>query len=370
MLKSELYQLEKIVAGMVNYYETGQPTATASSPDFAAQLEQAFRQLREQLTKHLFGGTKEIALVRYVQFHQAGIIALADEFDARLEQRANNLPDLKAVQNEFLRHTDGLLNFLKISFYKFFDHDHPVPLREARTQLAVLQKQVDQLVQRLLAQRIEPSLTAVVQTALQGKLDTLVKVGLSNRQLQYLDDLLRLINETLDSGSADTLSLTELLYRQNFNSNNFISWLSQYLEISKSGSLLTAYVDLSNQFEPKALSIPETMRQGPGQPKTSPTAAPENTALKPGLHMPLNLSVPQFALFIRLCYLENCFHLHNISDIMRFFALNFETKKQLHISVKSFSRAFYRADQATAAVVRDLLNRMIGLIDKLYFPKI
>lgn len=369
MLRSELYQLEKIVAGVINYYETGRPAATASSPDFAAQLEQAFRQLREQLTKHLFGGTKEMALVRYVQFHQAGIIALADEFYARVEQRANDLPGLKAIRDEFFRHTDGLLNFLKISFYKFFDHDHPVPLREARTRLAVLQKQVDQLDQRLLAQRIEPSLTEVVQTAFQGKLDTLGKAGLSNHQLKYLDDLLRLINEKLDSGSADTVSLAELLFRQNFNSNNFISWLSEDLETRMPGNLSDAYVEVSNRFEPKAPSITDIIAQRPGQPKTSRTATHGNIATKPGLHMPLNLSVPQFALFIRLCYLENCFHLHNISDIMRFFALNFETKKQLHISVKSFSRAFYRADQATAAVVRDLLNRMIGLIDKLYFPK-
>jgi hypothetical protein len=40
----------------------------------------------------------------------------------------------------------------------------------------------------------------------------------------------------------------------------------------------------------------------------------------------------------------------------------------LNISFKSFARAFYGADQTTAAVVRDFLQRMINYINKIYFP--
>jgi hypothetical protein len=83
---------------------------------------------------------------------------------------------------------------------------------------------------------------------------------------------------------------------------------------------------------------------------------------------PLNLSVPQFALFVRICYKTACFPVENVARITRFFSEHFTTKKQPHISPKSFGRAFYNLDQSAAAVVRDFLQKMLNYLNKTYFP--
>jgi hypothetical protein len=54
--------------------------------------------------------------------------------------------------------------------------------------------------------------------------------------------------------------------------------------------------------------------------------------------------------------------------VFKFFSRNFETKRQKSVSAGSLSKEYYSTSQVTAAVVRDMLQKMIARIDRNFFP--
>lgn len=88
----------------------------------------------------------------------------------------------------------------------------------------------------------------------------------------------------------------------------------------------------------------------------------------PAQKLGLNLSVAQLACLLKLLYEEGTFATENFSDILRFFAAHFRSKRREHISYGSLSKESYSTGQVTAAVVRDKFDRMIKKIDRHFFP--
>lgn len=386
MVKSELYQLEKEIGNILN-----DRPVTGKEHQFEVQVKSVVTHcitLKEKWAHELFHSVKEPVAARYVQFHQAGVTALSNQLSVKLpfayfqgmEDKIHELY-LTIVSN-----LESLLQFLRQGFYKYFDHDYPVSSEQYRERSEKINRLIVQLTSALKEFGIDEALISAIKLSFDRKLSDANESGISYRQLDQCDTLTamipRLLNEKTNIG---TITLARELYRQNFNSYEFRHWYQGYFSSristmaqSKKEKAVRDEIDafqaifikqeLVFEAELPAISeqlIPWLQQLLPGQPGTDLKAS-----LKINGHerMPLKFSVAQFAFFVRLCYLEGCFPVNNISDILRFFTRNFETKKQLHISFKSFARAFYGADQATAAVVRDFLQRMINYINKTYFP--
>jgi hypothetical protein len=176
--------------------------------------------------------------------------------------------------------------------------------------------------------------------------------------------------------------LMRALYQQNMNSLYFHNWYQEFIagqaaQTSNSQerddfiaeqikSLSGIFVPPDKALQPEIAStnllfipwLQEQTIKGKGHTRIE----------QPAFQLPLNLSVPQFALFIRIFHKTGCFPLENVALITRFFTEHFTTKKQPHISKKSFGRAFYSLDQSAAAVVRDYLQKMLNYLNKTYFP--
>jgi hypothetical protein len=84
--------------------------------------------------------------------------------------------------------------------------------------------------------------------------------------------------------------------------------------------------------------------------------------------MTLNQSVAQIGCLTRLLYEESYYTSQSVTDIFKFLVRHYRSKKQQQISVGSLSKEYYAVNQVTAAVVRDLLQRMIARLNKNYFP--
>jgi len=344
--------------------------------------------LKEKWAHELFSAVKEHVLIRYVQYHQAGITSLSNLISMKIpDAYFQGIGDqVHHLYFAIVADLEDLLRFLKQGFYKYFDIDHRVSNDRCRKQATQILLLLEETKAAFSETNIDRLLADAILVSVKNKIRDAKQFGISYRQLDYCQSLLSTIREKLEENSGlSTDEFAQELYRQNFNSYHFNQWfqvsLSAIINAASENKrekiifreielLKLIFVERDKIFEPELPPVDEQLLPWleqflPAQIKNNP-----NKILKYNGHhrMPLQFSVIQFALFVRLCYLEGCFHINNISDIFRFFTQHFETKKQLNISFKSFARAFYGVDQATAAVVRDFLQRMINTINKIYFP--
>lgn len=389
MVKSELNRLEKLIGEIVDgERNSGNDTHRKELREKIKSAVENCALVKEKLLQQLFGPLKEHAIARYIQYHQAGITSLSNQVSLSIpfpyiqDSKSENHQDLALLLNSL----EDLLQFLRRGFYKYFDHDHEVSIVYCQTRTELIRQVLAGVVTELGSRDVDPLLISAIETSVDIQITDARLSGISYRKLDYCKYILNIIKGHINIHSpGSTIEIARKLYSQNFNSYHFNQWYQDYLS-----SIINAAADDKREAiilqEIKLLKLTFVERKkifDPGLPAIADQLLPWLQQLVPGSptlnlkdilimnghnRMPLQFSVTQFALFIRLCYLEGCFHVNNISDILRFFTQHFETKKQLNISFKSFARSFYCADQPTAAVVRDFLQRMINTINKIYFP--
>jgi hypothetical protein len=380
LLKSELSNVEDCVGIIVNTKETISESGIADvQATLFERLVFACADLKQRMISEVFGPAKDHVIRRYVQFHQAGLITLSDVVFQQLRKvDVPLIPGRTELLIRTLSALQQLLEFIAGQFYAYFDLIHGITQYESDLTSNQFRSKIETLAPSLERQPIDPSLVNVFFRSMEDSLDQLRVQTISYEQAIYVEQLLQLIQLHLEDGDMDTQRFTALLYQQNFNSVYFESWYRQNHLTDQSGGKhneskkltiepISQVLGISAGRKPLDMLLRDWLSDQQSAVQQSATRKIKQEAVVS--RMPLILSVPQLALFVRLCYLEGCFQISNISNIMRFFTDHFETKKQPHVSVKSFSRAFYSADQATAAMVRDFLQRMIGMIDKTYFPK-
>lgn len=372
--------MEDCVGIILNLKETISTPGTVEGQDlFPERISAVCADLRQRMINEVFGPAKDHVIRRYVQFHQAGLVNLSDGVFQHLRSVNTQLVPGKT---DLLLHTlntlQQLLDYIAQQFYTYFDNIHGITQFRSDQTSNRLRTEVEHLEPLLAKANIDPQLADAFLRSMEECLDNLRVKTISLDQQRYFDNLLQLIRLHLEDEGSDTASFSGLLYRHNFNSTYFEVWYREtYLQIhdrrniGETQLLAIEPVITAQGIFPNRYSLDILLRDwitsfsGHQSGQIKKADHPEGIIAR----LPLILSVPQLALIARLCYLEGCFQISNISNIMRFFTEHFETKKQSNISVKSFSRAFYSSDQATAAMVRDFLQRMIGLIDKTYFPK-
>lgn len=383
MLKSEIIELEKSVAAILTEGSiTDETSYKKLIAEQVAYVNTLCADLKKKWTHELLSAAKEQVIKRYVQYHQAGIIQLSDQVSKRVpalivsEDLRTSIIDTYGQVNAEL---DRMLDFLRNQFYQYFDVDHKVSAY--RCQLLALDiKTFESELTNFQNQAIDKSLVDVVLISVDEVIDEGSISGISYRQAEQLLNLVRMTHQLLLFDTTTTTEvLTRALYQQNFNSFHFYNWFQEHF--------LTNIAQLSQQEKQdyidrqvKALSGIFVSPEKALQPELSSTdvfilpwlqeqTGNQTKRAKPAtVQFPLNLSVPQFALFIRIFYKTGCFPLENVAMITRFFTEHFTTKKQPHISHKSFGRAFYSLDQSAAAVVRDFLQKMLNYLNKTYFP--
>lgn len=385
MLRSELYELEKSVGVIIEEISIANFTTYQQQINGqVAYVKSLCSELKKKWTHELLSNAKEQVIKRYIQFHQAGIIQLSDKVslyvsasDLSPETKISQATALSQLNNEL----ENVLEFLRTQFYLYFDIDHKAPIYHCQLlYLKISTFRVD--LENYKGSTIDEALIAAVLSSADDLTAEGLLTGISYRQADQAINIVRATQQLLLFGTNPTTdSLIRALYQQNFNSLHFYNWYQDHL--------LAKVAAVSDKNEQQAL-LEEQIKMFAGVfvnaekallPELSSTDKfilpwlqeklnPENKrSVSPDkIQMPLNLSVPQFALFVRVFYKTGCFPIENVALITRFFTEHFVTKKQPHISPKSFGRAFYNLDQSAAAIVRDFLQKMINYINKTYFP--
>lgn len=372
--------MEKCVGIILNLKEIINIAGTGKEQQSLNEMiSSACEELKQRMVTEVLSSAKDHVIRRYIQFHQAGLVTLSDNVFYQLRSASTPLvPGKTDLLVHTLRTLQQLLIYIDQRFYNFYDSVHGISQFQSDHISNRLRTEIEHIAPLLESAQIDHALAEVFLRSMEECLDNLRVRTITLDQQKYYDQLLELIKSHLQEEQTDSASFAGLLYRQNFNSTYFEIWyreshlhIRSSRDIHESQLMMIEPVITDQGIFPGRQSLDILLRDWlstlmgyqAGKARTNKNLEAILTRL------PLLLSVPQLALFVRLCYLEGCFQISNISNIMRFFTDHFETKKQSNISVKSFSRAFYNADQATAAMVRDFLQRMTGIIDKTYFPK-
>jgi hypothetical protein len=391
LLKSELYQLEKYVGDILSKEQEENTNRHPGKLEAELRNVQTLcHSLKTKWVHELFSSVKEHVIQRYVQYHQAGLTSLSNQISRRLAsddfQTANNIFYLDGYR-QLLSDLESLLYFFKHSFYKYFDLDYKITVYQCHRKVSEFNEFAEDLKEPA---NLRPSLTPLISVLLSSIGDLYEEAhieGISYRQAEHAVSLIRtafhMLNVIKDIAPED---LAKSLYKQNFNTLYFFNWYKDFLtaRISLSAreignekaikeeitALENLFVDPAKNLEPELPSIDFMIinwlkEQAPGKEQAVP---PETTKKFTNGQLALNLSVAQFAMFIRIFYQAGCFPINNVSKLMRFFTYHFTSKKQSDISFKSFSKAFYGADQSAAATIRDYLQRMLNYVNKTYFP--
>ena len=381
MLKSEIYQLEELVAALLENSGQGGESATQKwLTDQVRQIRERCADLKAKWVHELFSSAKEQVIARYVQFHQAGLTHLSNT----LSRNTWALDDPASLLAAVITELDQLLIFLKDKCYRYFDLDYKLTEDHCRR----LSVQLAEYREALIAYNgtaIDRELVDSIAASVLELGDEALSSGLSYRQADHLLQVLRMVHPLIHrSAGAPTDALAITLYRQNFNTLYFLNWYREYLasQISRAGGkrekeafiarqlkmFAAVYVDPEKALETELPGTDTVMTGWLRELTESGHPAGETNRITAPLRLPLTVSAPPFALFLRIFSQAGCFPDTNVSRITRFFTQHFTTKKQNNISHKSFARAFYSLDQTSAAVVRDYLQKMINYLNKTYFP--
>lgn len=321
-----------------------------------------FDRIREDLVNALFSEASEEQLRRYVHYQQRSIAALADE-----------LSSTSAISGLL-----DLLDFVDCYFAKYINPDEKLPAAYCQRALAGLQQRIGQLAEFIRAQDFAPGLTSCVLEYLEH-FHGCSPAQLTYRGLAYLKEFISELNkEVMQSG----MQLTLKLIRLNFNHLGFLSYCQNHLleattspEGQKSVILKNLSLIKAQQFRPGISYDPcwpdiKTMLESSLSDELLfiPPSLEKNTLASAEEKLIVNLSVAQIALIARLFYEEGCYGNATVTDVLKFIAAHYQSKRQEHISAASLTKEYYGVGQKTAAVIQDMLKGMAAKIAKQYFP--
>ncbi len=282
-----------------------------------------------------------------------------------------------------------LLGFVEQHFSKYFNLDQKAPdnyLFVVKKQLA---EQLTEIEQALPKTDTDQELINIVFSFLFNSFLNNKTNFNTYRQLIYARELIRELNDSI-SGNSLCSSIEELLLYLNFNHIGFFKYLIDKLQ------------DAGNQLRTEDAKIDalkyqrKLLRQMPDKPgftlffqlqsikeqvlywieeeiifiesqNKQLQLMPEKKEdeQKTESKIIVALSVAQLAFFIRILNLGKIITNNNQSDMIKTFASNFKTYKTEEISYGSLYGKYFKPESSTIRDVKDVLLRLINLINKI-----
>lgn len=303
----------------------------------------------------VFSETGAQALARYLTYHLKGISVLSDTLFL-------THPDQVDVLN-------GLLGFLLNSYPEYLNLNVQAP----KSYVRVMQENITRLKTAFLYGVVDAKLGEVLDIYWSEISETGARYSFA--ALHYGERLTEALLGAPDEQAAervlDQLNFNHLAYF-NYRRQKIRCGMSPFPITERKAFLEARYLELftvpscrSSAYHADWPTLTEMLSAWLKEelamlPQQTVPAAPEK--------LPLNLSVSQLALWIRLWQDQGLFGTDNLAEVFRFFARHYRTKRQEHISRGGLSKEYYGAGQVTAAVTRDQLRQMTDRINRDFFP--
>lgn len=208
----------------------------------------------------------------------------------------------------------------------------------------------------------------------------------SHKALKYAERLVESLYELLGKGASEE-DYQNLLVSLNFNSQLFLTYWIKRIRTELSGlesdaeklERLALYLKELNQMYGGSMAFIHTAKSIKTQvgewileeinflerklDLTTPTQVTEKEQFKRDFKLEFDMSVAQFAFFIKAFIETGVIQNKNISELIRFLAKFVKTKRSENISYESFRMKYYNVESATKDAVRNLLHTAIGFIN-------
>ena len=319
------------------------------------------------------------SLLRYFNHQLEGLISYLDHID---QSRFTDV--MEEMQLLLLKQIDHL----SLYYAAFFNWDAFAPVAYHQQTIGRLATTISLLRRYLISVPLSPPLSRCLLHWLDEATECTARVRYTFRSLQYLEKIAFQMSQ-LDVDATDfEANLIELLSRLNFNHLAFLAFRQGQIK-AELQLIHGTQAQLNFLQEQKAAVLPcpearhlvydclfpslKTMLTDwiNEQITLFETVLKKELEAKQDCHpdkQSLDLSVAHLACLIKLFLEENIFVSRNTKAVFRFFAANYQTKRQSAISAGSLSKEFYSIDQHTAARVRDMLQKMILRINRNFFP--
>lgn len=387
MLKDELTLLAEWTVNILAALETN--SSFIKTNDLEKRIFTECQRIKKVWTDFLLNQPKETVIKRYVAFQQQIITEMADELFIAIGKGGMST---SAIMQDNVKQADNLLKCLlnlkdfQIQYFNIYiDENAKIPdaaIADVRRRLADAAEQLSAGLQEV---EMDLSLKACIRDYLSPIISADITSTLTYRTAEYILSFIETVEASVsfEDDRDLTHAVKEVLFYLNFNQNGFCHWYEENL-ISKMQlvrpsdqpffmnkqllALKSLQVNTKISYDPKLVAVnmqlenwlKEFIKQ-----ETFPFDLSDGSQIE---KLELKLTVAQMALLIRLLYDEGVFALKNIAAIVRFFSAHYTSKKQENISAGNMNKLYYSSDQFTAAVVKDLLQKMVTRINKMFFP--
>lgn len=392
MLQHELNNLQEIARRLEL------PGSGGQRDQLRPNIDSECARFCQALTKAIFSSAKDNVIERYIQFHQAGITALADQAHLSLTQirlsgtayPADQESHLTNQLKQFISKLLDVLGYMARYFPKYYDKAVAVPLSRRELAFKGMEDQIRLIVILAEARLNSPLLRDCLSSFLGLVLENGFPTGTSVVHLNYLKEFTDGLMEVFRTkeGPERDFDVSVKLIQLNYNHLAFFAACQKMIEIELEHAaniptgleILAKYQALFKNihYKPGLIYHPDwpdikTMLTGwiGDEITILSIISKENSATCKSADedkLDFSLSVAHLACLTRMLYEEHSFSNLSVTEVLKFMSRHYRSKRQLHISPGSLSKEYYGVSQVTAAVVRDLLQRMVTRIEKTYFP--
>lgn len=271
--------------------------------------------LKTQLLQDNLDNKTEIEKRFLVQRCQMTVTRLLDQLFHH-GRHESITPELKAFYVEVAADLEEIIAFLQNAWGRYFSADLGLPLSHWVSEGRAIKRQWKGIAKTLAEPEENIRLVKILDRCIEGLLYPAKEQAITYRQLSWLKNLFRELSGHLSTTAPGYVYLTELLISWNFNDRAFISEVC-------------------------------------------------NNIMSEGAQIHTSLSVPELALIIRLFKDYGIFTNPNETEILKFFATHFTTKRKSGFSYNYLHSKYYQVDESTKKKVYDHLMVMAQLCQKL-----
>jgi hypothetical protein len=356
---------------------------------FQQLLAEQKEKVQQQIAQFVHQTSSKKKATKYIQEYQLALLnyceQLLQQLDAPYQQIYTfsgeyNFPDVFKL---IFRELEEVLGYLERQFPHYLDLSAFIPYRLQVVQGFSLDKQWEGVEQPLQQSSLDKSLLKVVRQSL-GTVKDLTKQPISYQQLHYYRRLLQELERFVKEDSLSDESVTALLFRLNFNSPTFTTYLVSQLQdrleaqetLAERVNLLYYYrkyyrqlpVQKAYAYQPLDPSVDQTILSWIAEELVYLQEVGDVPAIEDKerlLRVKTSLSVPQIALLLRLFSEVGIFHKQNKTNIFRRFSRLLATDRKEEISHKAIKDRYYHPDRTTITAVKDKVIAMLNFLNSL-----
>lgn len=332
---------------------------------------------------------------RLVRYHQQALINLLNNLVEVLSITNGSRSTIKESHfNDFVKFScsavEEILRFIQDHFKSHFDLDVHVPeLIKERARKALKESSI--LLEANLSKfEIDPALLSICVSPMTDFLkepDLKITYRKMNWIRELITELLQLSQDNAE-GTVLTDQIQSIFILINYNHTTYLKYCTKIIssEVLVSETLaekiekFALHLKIVNQslvrpdfaFNPNSSSLKEQLTDWVLEEiqflerKQQLSIAHHSSAedqVKQEFKLVFDMSVPQFAYFIRTLTEIGVIKSKNISELARFLAKFINTKRSENISSESFRKHYYDTEDRAKGTVRNLLHTAIGYID-------